>query len=266
VLTNVHTAPRNAVITVASGSSSASYLVTEAGSADNLTYREVYALYEQLLGRDPDQSGFAFWSSLSSVGLGQMADDFLTSPEAFGSDFAVMAAYQAALGTPPTYAQFAVALADIRTGRQTAGGLFSSLIGGNYTATNLYQNLLNRQPLASEITSANTAGLASWFQTLIGYPAAGSPVGASNNEFQSTGTFHTDHSNALYVRMVYYVILGRDPDANGLNFWLGVANTGGAGIMFQGTAGYNSRISILGLGTPNEGFIGSPEFQGLFAN
>ena len=150
VLTNVHTAPRNAVITVASGSASASYLVTEAGSADNLTYREVYALYEQLLGRDPDQSGFAFWTNLSAVGLGQMGDDFLTSPEAFGSDFAVMAAYQAALGTPPTYGQFAAALADIRTGRQTVAGLFNSLINGNYGAVNLYQNLLGRQPLASE--------------------------------------------------------------------------------------------------------------------
>ena len=84
----------------------------------------------------------------------------LTSPEAFGSDFAVMAAYQAALGTPPTYAQFTGAVTAIRAGTQTVGGLFSSLINANYTAANLYQNLLNRQPLANEITAANTAGLA----------------------------------------------------------------------------------------------------------
>ena len=85
-------------------------------------------------------------------------------------------------------------------------------------------------------------------------------------EFQSTGTFLTDHTNALYIRMLYFVILGRDPDPSGFNFWVGIANGGGPGILFQGTAGSGSRLAILGLGTPNEGFIGSPEFQGLFAN
>jgi len=75
-----------------------------------------------------------------------------------------------------------------------------------------------------------------------------------------------DHTNALYVRMLYYVILSRDPDPGGLSFWEGVANSGGPGILFQGSAGYGTRIQILGPGTPNQGFIGSPEFQGLFAN
>lgn len=265
MLANTHTTQRSATITVASGTTSADYLVTQAGSPDGLTYREVYALYEQLLGRDPDSGGFAFWTGLGGLGLGQMADSFVTSPEAFGSNFAVMAAYQAALGTPPTYAQFTAALTAIRAGTQTVSGLFSSLIGANYTAANLYRNLLNRQALASEITAANTAGLPSWFQTLIGYPA-GTTIGAANNEFQSTGSYRTDHTNALYVQMLYFVILSRDPDPGGISFWLGVANGGGPGVLFQGSAGFNTRIQILGAGTPNEGFIGSPEFQGLFAN
>jgi hypothetical protein len=38
------------------------------------------------------------------------------------------------------------------------------------------------------------------------------------------------------------------------------------GIQFQGPAGYPTRIQIPAPGTPNQGFIGSPEFQGLFAN
>jgi hypothetical protein len=184
-----------------------------------------------------------------------MADDFLTSAEAIGSDFVVMAAYQAALGGPPAYAQFASAVAGIRAGTLTVGGLFGSLTNANYTAANLYRNLLNRQPLASEVVSANAAGLGSWFQTLTG-----------GSEFQSTGGFAADHSNGLYVRMLYYVILSRDSDANGLSFWVGVANGAGSGILFQGASGAGARLAILGLGTANEGFIGSPEFQGLFAN
>lgn len=55
-------------------------------------FREVYALYEKLLGRDPDAGGLAFWTGAGGASLGQMADSFLKSPEAFNSDFAVMAA------------------------------------------------------------------------------------------------------------------------------------------------------------------------------
>jgi hypothetical protein len=67
--------------------------------------------------------------------------------------------------------------------------------------------------------------------------------------------------------MIYYVTLSRDPDPAGFAFWLqGVADAGGPGLLFQGNAGFGTRIQILGPGTPNQGFIGSPEFQGLFAN
>ncbi|HTX36596.1 MAG TPA: FG-GAP-like repeat-containing protein, partial [Bryobacteraceae bacterium] len=92
-LTNTHNAAQNDSITVASGAASATYSITEAGNADSEVYRQIYVLYEQLLGRDPDAGGFAFWSGGGGAQLGTMADDFLTSPEAFNSDFAVMAAY-----------------------------------------------------------------------------------------------------------------------------------------------------------------------------
>jgi len=266
LLTNTHNTAQSYTITIASGSASSTYTVNEAGNADNGAYRQVYALYEQLLGRDPDGAGFAFWTGSGGAGLGQMADSFLTSPEAFNSDFAVMATYQAATGIPPTYAQYAAAVPRIRNNSLTVTQLFNSLIGGSYTATTLYQNLLNRAPNSTETNNANSAGLANWFQILIGYPASNTPVNTPNNEFQSTGSFHIDHTNALYVQMVYYVTVSRDPDAAGLAFWTGVANNGGAGVLFQGATGYGTRIQILGPGTPNQGFIGSPEFQGLFAN
>jgi len=270
LLNNTHKGQQSYSITVASGATSASYIVTEAGSEDSQTYREVYALYEQLLGRDPDPAGFAFWTGSGGAGLGQMADSFLTSPEAFNSHFAVMAAYQAATGGPPSYAQFTAAVTGVRAGTQTVNGLFNALIGSGYTATTQYQNLLNRQPSASEFSTANDAGLAAWFEYLIGYPGTTTPINSPNNEFQSTGAFHTalsaDHTNGLYVQMIYYVTLSRDPDAAGLAFWTGIANSGGPGVLFEGSAGYGTRIQILGPGTPNQGFIGSPEFQGLFAN
>jgi hypothetical protein len=268
LLNNTHNGQQSDTITVASGGSSAIFTVNEAGSGDSETFREVYALYEQLLGRDPDAAGFAFWSGSGGAGLGQMADSFLTSPEAFNSDFAVMAAYQAATGAPPLFAQYNAAVTAIRAGAQSVTGLFNSLIGGGFTAANLYSNLLNRAPNGNDQACINQ-GLAACFEIIVGVPSNTTPVGAnSNNEFQNTGTFHTaaDHTNSLYVRMVYFVTVSRDPDQAGFSFWLGVANSGGPGLLFQGSAGFPVRIQILGPGTPNQGFIGSPEFQALFAN
>jgi hypothetical protein len=113
-----------------------------------------------------------------------MADSFLTSPEAFNSDFAVMAAYQAATGGPPTYAQFAAAVASVRVGTQTVPGLFNSLLGAGYTAATLYQNLLNRA-LAAVIPLASALAWARAFRRSSGTSST-TPAGAANNEFQST--------------------------------------------------------------------------------
>ena len=268
LVNNTHNSTQSYTITVASGSASQVFTVSQTGSGDNEVYRQVYALYEQLLGRDPDGPGFGFWTGSGGAGLGQMADSFLTSPEAFNSDFAVMATYQAANGTPPTYAQYAAAVPKIRNNTLTVTQLFNSLIGGSYSANTLYQNLLNRAPTGSEVTNANSAGLAATFEALIGYPNSATPVNSPNNEFQNTGIYASgpDHSNALYMQMVYYVTVSRDPDPAGLAFWVGIANNGGPGLLFQGSAGFAARIQILGPGTPNQGFIGSPEFQDLFAN
>jgi len=85
-------------------------------------------------------------------------------------------------------------------------------------------------------------------------------------EYQNTGSFVTaaDHSNPQYLKMLYVVILQRQSDVGGFNFWLGVANTGGSGLYFNGDATLSTRITIEGNGTPGEGFVGSAEFQSLF--
>jgi hypothetical protein len=274
-LSNPLTLARGAALTIAtSGGGSQTFAVMEAANtSEPLLDRQVRALYQTVLGRDPDSSGFAYWTGVyaSGAALGQMVDDFLTSPEAFNSDFAVMATYQAATGGPPVYAQLTATVAAIRAGTQTIGGLFNSLTAGNpgYSATTLYENLLNRTPAQAEV-SGYQAGPAAWFQMLIGFPSTSTPADAAENEFQSTGTFANlkstvgDHTNPLYVTMLYFVILNRDPDSAGLQYWLGIANSGGAGILFQGAAGYPTRIQILGTGIPLVGFLGSLEFESLY--
>jgi hypothetical protein len=154
--------------------------------------------------------------------------------------------------------------------------LFNTLTAGSagYSATTLYQNLLNRAPGSSEAAACIAAGLSSCFETIIGYPQTNAPIGTAGSEWQSTcgggacigvgSTTHPgtgDHTNALYIHLLYFTILQRDGDSGGLNFWLNIANSGGSGILFQGFTGLSTRIQILGTGVPGQGFIGSPEFQ-----
>ena len=270
-LSNSMTTPQTGTITVSSANGgSESLTVTEAGDTETQLDREVRALYQSMLGRDPDAGGFVFWTGVGSAGLGQMADSFITSPESFNTNFAVMAAYQGATGAAPTYAEFLAAVTSVRGGASPMTWFTNLATTNNLTVAGLYQNLLNRQPTAAETTSCTNAGLGQCWANLIGYPGTNTPDSATNNEFQSTGTFQNlksatgDHTNALYVRMLYYIILDRDPDTGGLQFWLGVANTGGAGILFQGNTTYPTRIQIEGTGVPSQGFVGSPEFISRF--
>jgi len=162
---------------------------------------------------------------------------------------ATMIAYQGATGTPPTFAQWSSAVAQIRTGAQTPIGLLT-VLNPTLSVAQLYQNLLGRAPTSSDVTSSLAAA----------YTAI-----TTSAEFKNTSG-GVDHSNFLWVRLVYFVTVSRDPDTGGLQFWINQANTTfGPGIFYgTTTAAQQARIAILGPGTPNQGFVGSPEFQNLF--
>ncbi len=89
-------------------------------------------LYQQTLGREPDQSGFAFWISQTSLALGSMTGDFLDSGEGQASDFQVMAIYQAITGAPPAYDVYLAKLQALRNGT-SAQAIFSSLLAASPT-------------------------------------------------------------------------------------------------------------------------------------
>jgi len=278
-LSNTRSNSRTGTITItpSAGSPVVIQFVQPASTAP-LLYRQVTSLYQTVLGRDPDSGGYAFWNGIGATqgpsALGLMADSFLVSPESFNTNMAVIAAYQAGTGAPPTFAAFSNSVMQVRLGNQTIPGLFTALMNGNsaYSGTTLYQNLLNRSTTAGD-AACISSGMAACFQTLIGFTNAGSPTPyfVNNNEFQSTGTFQNlhagaagDHSNPLYINMLYFVTLGRQADQGGLNFWDGIANGGGAGLLFQGNTGLPTRLQIEGTGVPNQGFIGSAEFQSHF--
>jgi hypothetical protein len=297
VFANTNMAARSAAITItAAGAAPVSLTINEAGSIQSLLNRETQALYQRSLGREPDTSGFSFWtcttpatvspcSLLGVGGLGQMVDLFLENPEGMSGDFQVLALYQAFLGRLPVFSEWSGAIApfranDTQTGwNAAAAALIATLVNsseyaGRYgpagntsnAVANLYQNMLHRQPSNTELVS----GIAAAANSGLSGPFAVVFTGA---EFQNTGGFASlstaaDHSNGMFVTMIYFAVLARDPDILGYSFWLGVANSGGSGIYFQpmGTGGANTRYQVEGPGTPGQGLVGSIEFQSQFAN
>ena len=76
-VSNAHSTQQTATITVTSVTTPPSVqtiTVTEAGSTAALTSRQITALYQTMLGRDPDSSGWTYWNGVGVAGLGQMAD------------------------------------------------------------------------------------------------------------------------------------------------------------------------------------------------
>ena len=92
---NTHLVSRVSTITVTAGGASATYTVNEVASSLSQLQREVEALYQRALGREPDTGGYNFWTcttpaavqpcaNLGVAGLGSMVDLFLASSSALG--------------------------------------------------------------------------------------------------------------------------------------------------------------------------------------
>ncbi len=296
---NTHLSSRSGTIKVTAGTLSQTYTVTEAASTETQLQREVRALYQRVLGREPDSAGFSYWTCLTPgtvnpcanlglSGLGQMVDSFLTSPEGMNTDFQVLAIFQSVLGRYPSYAEWTAAIGPFLQNNTPSGWIsagmalsntlvHSSEFANKYGSTmfpgdiilTLYRNSLNQPPTVAQLVTGDVA-LASGANTstysLLFNIWGTSPAGL-NLALPPSQTFtnpvYRNNTNGHFVYLLYYAILARDVDAPGLNFWVSTANGGGPGIYFINPG---MRLQMEGPGTPGAGFVGSPEFQGLFNN
>ena len=281
---------RNASITI-SGTQAGqpftlTFTVNQDASSDTQLQRVVRALYQTILGREPDFSGFNFWTGtgapMSSTGVvlvNQMADGFYTSPEFGSNGWETLSLFQALLGRLPAFKDWLAITTPLRPG----------------TATNTEQEVLVDQITASteyQLRAGGPVNNANFVQQTIQNAWGRQPtsdelntyVTQLNNSFSSTAradflnqTIFANQSfqvltNPLWVSMLYYTILVRDPDPAGFNFWLSGATNppGQQGIYYvspSSSSVYAWKLSIIGQAVPPNpallGFLGSPEFQGL---
>jgi hypothetical protein len=169
------------------------------GLTDEMFVRQ---LYLDLLSREPDSGGLAYWVSILQSGQatrGQLAYQYFTSNEFQGYGMFVISAYRAVLGRDADFAGWILNLNNLRNG-------------------------LPRQSLIEQLVL--------------------SP------EFVST---YGSLDNAGFVRQVYLNVLGREPDAGGLSYWVGVLNggTSRANVLYSfcANAEFQARIRNRALAT-----------------
>jgi hypothetical protein len=156
--------------------------------ASQLELNEIQAIYEDVLFREPDPAGQAFWAGVLDAGLQnlqQIVAALATSPEALNNVDPIIRLYDGLFGRSPDYAGLKgwVALADGGTSFGTIvqdfvqsqefandynGGVLAPIpgINGAFFIDALYNHSLGRAP--------DAAGLAHWLSVLGSTPTVAS--------------------------------------------------------------------------------------------
>ena len=185
----------------------------------------ITGLYQQLLSRAPDPAGLAGWVNTMEGGtaLQQIILGFCDSAEYQGNnplpaEF-VESLYQRLLARASDPAGKQGWIDALNAGRgapDVINGFLGSQEYCNNRVTDLYLTLLGRQP--------DAAGLAGWVASMAG--------GTAFQQIQLGFLTSVEYQNRAlrrfrsWVYSLYADLLGRAPDAGGLDFWIGQLDAG----------------------------------------
>ena len=219
-------------------------------------FRGVYFVtqqYRDMLGREPDVEGLAYWNGRLEQGLGPAAlvASFVDSPEFAQSRLPVARLYLAALGRMPEEDGWSY-WSGVRSGGVPLTDLAVSFISTpegrlrlgvddpDELIEALYQNVLDRSP--------DEEGAAYWRSQL----AAGVSRAEVVVSFAESEEFRSQVDSIIRASLLYSGLLGREPEVGGLAYWDGELRRGAP---FEGVVG---------------GFVDSPEYKnrlsGLWCN
>ena len=211
----------------------------------------VRQIYRDLLSRDPDAGGFAYWTGLIDAGTltrSVVASSLFTSPEFTQSGLYVIKLYVGILGRDPDFGGWFNWVAALRNGATPAAVLNAFLASAEFQNTygslsnsdfvNLvYRNVLQRPP--------DPGGLANWLGQLNGGQLS---RGAMMAAFVNGPEFDNLIRPRAYANLCYMGFLRRTPDGDGLTYWTGILASG------------NPLASVI------YGFINGPEYLNRLAS
>ena len=167
----------------------------------------VRQIYPALMGREPDDEGFAYW--VGELGKGMKRETLLNSFTSSNEYKKLCAEAGIELGVKLNVPQY---------GRQQYGpcavcGSKSKVV---QFVERMYTECMKRP--------ADDGGLAFWSKGLYEHTFTGKTV--LYNFFLSSEIKNMGLANQEYVRRIYKTMLDRDPDDDGLNYWTRRLDTG----------------------------------------
>lgn len=227
--------------------------------------------YVDILGREPDESGFNYWSDQILACAGDtdcvkerrtsVASAFFVEQEFRQSGAFIHNLYQSALGRRPVYAEYSANRKQVVGGptleqqKQTfaasfvARSEFETRYGNNMTAESFVDVLLTN-------VQASGVDLSVQRDNLIGRYNVGTSRTVSRasvlREVVESAAVRDANYNAAFVLVGYFGYLHRNPDQNGYDFWLNVLN--------------DSSRNAVNYGGMVCSFITSTEYQRRFSN
>lgn len=213
-----------------------------AGSAgtnpiDNAQYF-VYQQYLDILGRAPDTEGLDYWTGqITSCGSDALcvqsrrvavSNAFFFEREFQTTGAYVYRIYKAALANPPAYAQFVRDRLEVTAGPQLDKSKieFANSFVQRAGFNTLYPSTMGAAEYVDTLI-ANTGNALT--QAERNALVSGLEIGTETRatilrRVAENATFSAREYNSAFVLMQYFGYLGRDPDSQGFDFWLGQMN------------------------------------------
>ena len=214
------------------------------------TAGQVYRIYEATLGRAPDQEGLTNWVNILNSGssLQSVVNGFVNSTEfqqvygALDNAGFVTLLYHNVLHRDPDAGGLANWVGFLTSGQDTRAqvvlGFSESPEDIAALAAPVQQGLWIANPDAAEVARLydtvlgrlpDLSGLTNWTNSLetgssLQSVARTASATARSREFQSV--YGAPWNNTDFVTLLYHNVLHRDPDASGLNNWVGMLASG----------------------------------------
>jgi predicted extracellular nuclease len=226
--------------------------------------------YVDLLGREPDESGFNYWSDkITQCGSDAgcidtqrraVATAFFVEQEFQASGSFIYDVYAGALGRRPAFTEYSVDQPQVVGGANLNAekAAFAASFVQRAEFVQRYQTQTTAGSfVAALIENAQSLGLdlSDRQGSLLNAYNAGSNTVASRalvlRAIADDASFKQSLYNQAFVLSEYFAYLRRDPDANGYNFWLNVlengdrGNYGGMVCSFVNSAEYQRRFSMI---------------------
>ena len=210
----------------------------------------VRQLYRDLLNREPDPGGMAFWLGQIAGGMtrAEVAGHFFTSGEFSSNGLYIVKLYLGVLGRDPDFGGWSYWFNTLHAGLLPSAMLDFFLSSNEFVAkygnlsnvdfVNLvYRSVLGRDP--------DPGGLQYYLDRLAGNQLS---RGALFNQFLLSAEFDGKVRAEAYANLLYMGFLRRTADPGGLAFWTGTLAAPG-----------NSLVGAI------DGFINSAEYQNRLA-